>query len=123
MQLLLDEGTLNAMLLPPCVVARDLVKTVDLTKPHQWYPMARALQRRIIYHAGPTNSGKTYSALQVTLCVLDIQAAEQMSRASILAALRPGGLVQHRVFAASTAASFLFFNRSPAFRGDAMLLR
>ena len=44
---------------------RDLVKTVDLTKPHQWYPMARALQRRIIYHAGPTNSGKTYAALQV----------------------------------------------------------
>ena len=47
------------------VFDRDLVKTVDLTKPHQWYPMARALQRRIIYHAGPTNSGKTYAALQV----------------------------------------------------------
>ena len=29
--------------------------------------MARALQRRIIYHAGPTNSGKTYAALQVRL--------------------------------------------------------
>ncbi len=43
------------------------MKTVDLTKPHQWYPMARALQRRIIYHAGPTNSGKTYAALQVLI--------------------------------------------------------
>jgi hypothetical protein len=26
--------------------------------------MARAIKRRIIYHAGPTNSGKTYQALQ-----------------------------------------------------------
>ena len=40
------------------------MKTVDLTKPYVWYPMARALERRIIYHSGPTNSGKTYSALQ-----------------------------------------------------------
>lgn len=43
---------------------RELVKTADLTKPHLWYPMARAMQRRIVYHAGPTNSGKTYQALQ-----------------------------------------------------------
>ncbi|KAL4457773.1 hypothetical protein ABPG75_012638 [Micractinium tetrahymenae] len=43
---------------------RDVVKTVDLRKPHLWFPVARALQRRIIYHAGPTNSGKTYNALQ-----------------------------------------------------------
>lgn len=43
---------------------RTLVQTVDLTKPHLWYPMARSLRRRIIYHAGPTNSGKTYQALQ-----------------------------------------------------------
>ncbi len=41
-----------------------MVKTVDLRNPHQWFPVARALQRRIIYHAGPTNSGKTYNALQ-----------------------------------------------------------
>ena len=38
---------------------------MDLRRPHEWYPMARALKRRIIYHAGPTNSGKTYHALQV----------------------------------------------------------
>jgi ATP-dependent RNA helicase SUPV3L1/SUV3 len=43
---------------------RSLVKTADLTNPHLWYPMARAIKRRIIYHAGPTNSGKTYQALQ-----------------------------------------------------------
>ena len=41
-----------------------MLKTVDLRKPHQWFPVARALQRRVIYHAGPTNSGKTYQALQ-----------------------------------------------------------
>ena len=28
------------------------------------YPEARALNRKIIFHAGPTNSGKTYHALE-----------------------------------------------------------
>eukprot|EP00897_Mesotaenium_endlicherianum_P010533 jgi/Mesen1/9508/ME000637S08951 len=28
------------------------------------YPFARAMKRRIIYHRGPTNSGKTYNALR-----------------------------------------------------------
>lgn len=36
-----------------------------MRKSHLWYPVARALERRIVYHAGPTNSGKTYEALQV----------------------------------------------------------
>lgn len=27
------------------------------------YPEARSIQRKIIFHAGPTNSGKTYHAL------------------------------------------------------------
>ena len=47
------------------VVARTRVQTVDMRQSHKWYPMARSLQRRIIYHAGPTNSGKTYQALKV----------------------------------------------------------
>ena len=42
---------------------RNIVQTADLRKPHQWFPVARALTRRIVYHAGPTNSGKTYNAL------------------------------------------------------------
>ena len=37
---------------------------LDLRKPHLWYPVARSLQRRLVYHVGPTNSGKTYNALQ-----------------------------------------------------------
>ena len=32
--------------------------------PHEWYPQARKMKRKIIYHHGPTNSGKTYSALE-----------------------------------------------------------
>jgi ATP-dependent RNA helicase SUPV3L1/SUV3 len=36
----------------------------DLTKPHEWYPHARLNRRKIIYHGGPTNSGKTYEALE-----------------------------------------------------------
>ncbi|KAI8473274.1 MAG: P-loop containing nucleoside triphosphate hydrolase protein [Monoraphidium minutum] len=40
------------------------VATLDLRAPHSWYPYARSIHRRIIYHAGPTNSGKTYQALQ-----------------------------------------------------------
>lgn len=28
------------------------------------YPEARAIQRKLIFHAGPTNSGKTYQAIQ-----------------------------------------------------------
>ncbi len=41
------------------------MRAVDMSSPHQWYSVARAIQRRIIYHTGPTNSGKTYEALQV----------------------------------------------------------
>ncbi|KAK9669721.1 hypothetical protein RND81_13G150200 [Saponaria officinalis] len=43
---------------------RRLVESADLTKPHTWFPFARAMKRKIIYHCGPTNSGKTYNALQ-----------------------------------------------------------
>jgi len=31
--------------------------------PHEWYPEARKMKRKIIFHHGPTNSGKTFSAL------------------------------------------------------------
>lgn len=35
-----------------------------LSKPHEWFPEARALGRKLHLHVGPTNSGKTYEALQ-----------------------------------------------------------
>uniref|UniRef100_A0A2K6VUE1 RNA helicase n=1 Tax=Onchocerca volvulus TaxID=6282 RepID=A0A2K6VUE1_ONCVO len=43
---------------------KELKTLSDLTKPHNWYPKARELFRKIHFHAGPTNSGKTYEALQ-----------------------------------------------------------
>ena len=36
----------------------------DLRAPEEWYPKARLSRRRVIYHGGPTNSGKTYHALE-----------------------------------------------------------
>ncbi|KAL3268936.1 hypothetical protein HHI36_008023 [Cryptolaemus montrouzieri] len=42
----------------------DLKKISDLRTPANWYPEARALNRKIIFHAGPTNSGKTFHALE-----------------------------------------------------------
>lgn len=42
----------------------DLRKISDLRVPVNWYPEARAIQRKVIFHAGPTNSGKTYHAIQ-----------------------------------------------------------
>jgi ATP-dependent RNA helicase SUPV3L1/SUV3 len=32
--------------------------------PHEWFPEARKMTRKIHYHMGPTNSGKTRSAIQ-----------------------------------------------------------
>ncbi|OAD59989.1 hypothetical protein WN48_07834, partial [Eufriesea mexicana] len=42
----------------------ELKKISDLTNPSHWYSKARSVKRKIIFHAGPTNSGKTYQALQ-----------------------------------------------------------
>ena len=47
------------------MLCRDTVNTLDLRQPFRWYPVARSLKRKFIYHSGPTNSGKTYTALQV----------------------------------------------------------
>ena len=44
-------------------VSNRLTQAADIRAPHAWYPMTRRMKRKIIYHYGPTNSGKTYSAL------------------------------------------------------------
>ncbi|CRL07148.1 CLUMA_CG020141, isoform A [Clunio marinus] len=41
----------------------DLKQISDLRQPANWYPSARVIKRKIIFHSGPTNSGKTYHAL------------------------------------------------------------
>ncbi|KAL8862133.1 MAG: hypothetical protein Q9178_001588 [Gyalolechia marmorata] len=42
----------------------DQTKLADLRYPAEWYPNTRKIQRSIHLHVGPTNSGKTYHALQ-----------------------------------------------------------
>lgn len=39
-------------------------KLADLRYPLEWFPATRAMQRTVHLHIGPTNSGKTYHALQ-----------------------------------------------------------
>ncbi|OTF79633.1 ATP-dependent RNA helicase SUV3-like protein, mitochondrial-like, partial [Euroglyphus maynei] len=41
----------------------DLKKISDLRLPPNWYPQARTMNRKFQFHCGPTNSGKTYNAL------------------------------------------------------------
>eukprot|EP01065_Artemidia_motanka_P039513 TRINITY_DN4844_c1_g1_i8.p1 TRINITY_DN4844_c1_g1~~TRINITY_DN4844_c1_g1_i8.p1 ORF type:complete len:706 (+),score=98.45 TRINITY_DN4844_c1_g1_i8:128-2119(+) len=36
----------------------------DMRRPWEWYPKARYMRRRIFFHAGPTNSGKTHDSLE-----------------------------------------------------------
>ena len=36
----------------------------DLRAPHALFRPARAIGRRIVFHVGPTNSGKTHAALR-----------------------------------------------------------
>lgn len=43
---------------------RLLKESCNLSDPTQWYPEARSMVRSIIFHAGPTNSGKTHTALE-----------------------------------------------------------
>lgn len=44
---------------------KTLSTATDLRVPHQWYPKTRLMKRKIIYHGGPTNSGKVSSLLLI----------------------------------------------------------
>lgn len=41
-----------------------LKKLTDLSEPAKAFPFTRAMKRKIICHLGPTNSGKTYAAVE-----------------------------------------------------------
>lgn len=41
-----------------------LKRLTDLNEPAKAFPFTRAMKRRIICHLGPTNSGKTYAAIE-----------------------------------------------------------
>lgn len=45
-------------------VQSKLAELANLCHPDEWYPATRSLQRTVHLHVGPTNSGKTYHALQ-----------------------------------------------------------
>nr|CCC90085.1 putative RNA helicase [Trypanosoma congolense IL3000] len=45
-------------------VARKAPQRVTMHEPWDWYPKARFMRRRFIFHHGPTNSGKTHAALE-----------------------------------------------------------
>lgn len=49
---------------PHLMCMDDLRKISDLRTPASWYPDARKKARKIVFHAGPTNSGKTYNAMK-----------------------------------------------------------
>lgn len=81
--------------------ARLMRLSADLRLPHLWYPEARLLRRRVIYHAGPTNSGKTYNAMQALraagsgvycgpLRLLALEIYEALNRDGVYASLLTG---------------------------------
>ncbi len=48
-----------------------LAMASDLRIPHEWYPHARIMKRKIFYHGGPTNSGKvSYCFTHITMMLL-----------------------------------------------------
>ena len=49
---------------PAMAAFRRMSEMSDLRLPHELYPQARLMKRKIIDHGGPTNSGKTYQALK-----------------------------------------------------------
>ncbi|KAI8355858.1 P-loop containing nucleoside triphosphate hydrolase protein [Mortierella sp. GBAus27b] len=73
---------------PPDVQFRlsKLRDIADLRYPAEWHPKARLMKRKIIMHVGPTNSGKTYSALQ------------KLAAADRGAYLSPLRLLAHEIF-------------------------
>lgn len=46
------------------MVVQSRWKKIDLSRPESMFPFARAIPRKVYLHIGPTNSGKTYQALQ-----------------------------------------------------------
>ncbi|KAJ5121335.1 Helicase C-terminal [Penicillium bovifimosum] len=59
---LMYSDSITARFSEPVLDAQQRV--ADLRWPAEWYPRARSMRRTIHLHVGPTNSGKTYHALQ-----------------------------------------------------------
>ena len=86
----------------PARTRRKLLKqSMDLRDPEQAYPLARSMRRTVHAHLGPTNSGKTHSALQALrtarsgvycgpLRLLAWEVHDRLSNAGLLCNLRTG---------------------------------
>eukprot|EP00750_Incisomonas_marina_P004544 INCI13481.1.p1 GENE.INCI13481.1~~INCI13481.1.p1 ORF type:complete len:696 (+),score=123.99 INCI13481.1:295-2382(+) len=46
------------------VFGDSAVQDTDLRHPHEFYPLARQMGRKVYLHIGPTNSGKTHAAVE-----------------------------------------------------------
>lgn len=62
LEYLLQSENITRKFSTPVLAAQEHV--ADLRYPAEWYPKARSMQRTVHLHVGPTNSGKTYHALQ-----------------------------------------------------------
>lgn len=49
---------------PTIESVNELQDFADLSNPQNWYPEARKIPRKVYFHLGPTNSGKTRAALE-----------------------------------------------------------
>lgn len=74
------------------------------------YPEARAIQRKVIFHAGPTNSGKTYHAIQRYLA----------AKSGVYCG--PLKLLAHEIFEKSNNAVCICILLSFVFLGETLLL-
>ena len=70
-RLVADAGAPSAAKTSPTSHARDTKESdadvqsiMDMRNPGELYPLARTMRREITLHVGPTNSGKTYAAMQ-----------------------------------------------------------
>ena len=87
-----DKQSANGQSKARSGVSPELLALTDLRFPAAWFPSARSVQREIHLHVGPTNSGKTYSALQ------------KLSTAKKGIYLAPLRLLAHEVFSRFNAA-------------------
>jgi ATP-dependent RNA helicase SUPV3L1/SUV3 len=97
------------------LTARDLMMAAaDLTAPQTWYPSARAMRRRVVYHCGPTNSGKTHNALASfsaaksgvycsPLRLLAMEIFDKVNATGVSCSLRTGQEVKEVAFASHLA--------------------
>lgn len=102
------------------IAYKTLYSFSDLRIPHEWYPASRIMKRKIIYHGGPTNSGKTYHALQRLkeadpdkgggiycgpLRLLALEVFENLNRSGVYTNLVTGQEIQEVPFATHTSST------------------